>query len=40
VLDVEAGGNDAGLVEPAIELHNNFARAMIVNDLELSDVAW
>jgi len=40
VLDIEARGNDASLVESAIELHNDFARTMIVNDLELSDVTW
>ena len=39
-LDVEAGGDDAGLVEAAVELHDDLAGAVVVDDLELADVAW
>ena len=39
-LDVEARGDDAGLVEAAVELHDDLAGAVVVDDLELADVAW
>lgn len=39
-LDVEPGRDDASLVEPAVELDDNLAGAVIVDNLELSDVAW
>ena len=38
-LDVEAGRDDAGLVEAAVELDNDLARAVVVDDLEVADVA-
>ena len=38
-LEVKAGGDDAALVEAAVELHHNLARAVVVHDLELADVA-
>lgn len=34
-LDVEAGRDDAALVDPAIELDDNLAGAVVVNLLEL-----
>jgi hypothetical protein len=39
-LDVEPGRDDACLVEPAVELHDDFTRAVVVDDLEFADVAW
>ena len=38
--DVVPRGDDAGLVETAVELHDDLAGAVVVNDLELADVAW
>jgi hypothetical protein len=38
-LYVVAGGNAAGLVDAAVELYDNLARAVIVNLLELANVA-
>lgn len=38
-LDVVAGGDDTGLVEAAVELDNDLARAVVVNLLELANVA-
>ena len=38
--DVEAGGDDTGLVEAAVELDDDLARAVIIDFLELADVAW
>ena len=37
--DVEARRDDTGLVDPAVELDNNLAGAVVVDDLELADVA-
>ncbi len=37
--DVEAGGDDAGLVESPIQLDHHFPAAMVVDDLEFADVA-
>ncbi len=34
------GEMDAGLVEGAVELGRQPYRAVVVNDLELADVAW
>ena len=39
-LDVVAGGDDTGLVEAAVELHDDLAGSVVVDDLELADVAW
>ena len=36
---VEAGGDDAALVDPANELDDNLAGAVVVNDLKLANVA-
>ena len=38
-LDVVAGGDDTGLVQTAVELNDDLAGAVVVNDLELADVA-
>ena len=38
-LDVVAGGDDTGLVKTAVELNDDLAGAVVVNDLELADVA-
>ena len=37
--DIEAGRDDAALVDSAQQLDDDFARAVIVNDFELADVA-
>lgn len=37
--DVEPGGDDTALVETADEVDDDLARAVIVDDLELADVA-
>jgi hypothetical protein len=37
--DVVAGGDDTGLVETAVELDNNLAGAVVVDLLELANVA-
>ena len=39
-LDVEAGGDDPSLVEPAVELNNDFAGTVVINDFKLSDIAF
>ena len=38
-LDVVAGRDDTGLVQTAVELNDDLAGAVVVNDLELADVA-
>jgi hypothetical protein len=38
-LDVVAGGDDACLVDAAVELDDDFAVAVVVDLLELADVA-
>ncbi|TVY50686.1 Tyrosinase-like protein orsC [Lachnellula cervina] len=38
--DVEARGDDAGLVETAVELDNDLSGSVVVDFLELADVAW
>jgi hypothetical protein len=38
--DVVAGRDDTGLVEAAVELDNDLARAVVVDLLELADVAY
>ena len=38
-LDVVAGADDTGLVDAAVELNDNLAIAVVVNLLELADVA-
>ena len=38
-LDVVAGGDDTGLVQTAVELNDDLAGAVVINDLELADVA-
>ncbi len=37
--DVESGRDDAALVEPASQVDDNFAASVVVDDLELADVA-
>ena len=39
-LDVETGGDDAGLVEAPVELHDDLAGAVVVDELEFADVAF
>ena len=39
-LDVVSWRDDAGLVQTAVQLHNDLAGAVVVNDLELADVAY
>ena len=38
-LDVEMGGDDAGLVQAAVELDDDLARTVVVDDFEVTDVA-
>jgi len=38
--DVVAGGDDTALVEAAVELDNDLAGAVVVDLLELANVAW
>ena len=38
-LDVEARGDDARLVEAAVELNDDLAGAVVVDDLEVANVA-
>ena len=38
-LDVEARGDDTRLVQAAVELDDDLARAVVVDDLEVADVA-
>jgi hypothetical protein len=37
---VEARGDDASLVQAADEVDDDLAAAVVVDDLELTDVAW
>lgn len=37
--DVVAGGDGAALVQAAVQLHHNLARAVVVHKLKLADVA-
>jgi hypothetical protein len=39
-LDVEARGDDASLVQAAIQLYNNLAGTVIVDDLEFTNIAY
>lgn len=39
-LDVVAGRDDTGLVDAAVELDDNLAVAVVVNLLELANVAY
>ena len=39
MLDVEARRNDTRFVEMAVELNHNFARAMVIDDLEFTNVS-
>lgn len=38
--NVEAGRDNAGLVETAVKLDDDLATTVVVDDLELADVAW
>lgn len=38
--DVVAGRDDTGLVEAAVELDNDLAGAVVIDLLELANVAW
>lgn len=37
-LDVETGRNDTGLVQAPVELNNDLARTVVIDQLELADV--
>jgi hypothetical protein len=37
--DVESGGDDTSLVQSTVELDDDLSSSVVVNDLELSDVA-
>ena len=39
-LDVEPGRNDTGLVQAAVQLNDDLARTMVVDNLELADVSY
>lgn len=39
-LNVVAGRDDTGLVDAAVKLDNNLAVAVVVDLLELANVAW
>ncbi len=39
-LEVVSGGDHAALVESAVELNDNLARALVINNLELIDVTY
>jgi hypothetical protein len=39
VLDVEAGGDDTSFVKTSVELDDNLARAVVVDDLEFTDIS-
>ena len=39
-LDVVAGRDDAGFVQTTVELDNDLARTVVIDNLELADVAY
>jgi hypothetical protein len=39
-LDVETRRDDTGFVKASVELDDNLARTVVVDDLELVDVAF
>merc|ERR1719347_2126609 len=39
-LDVKSGRNDSALVQPSVEVHNNLASSVIIDNLELSNVSF
>lgn len=40
VPDVEAGADDAALVQPSRQLDDDLLAAVVVHDLELANVPW
>ena len=38
--DVEPGGDDSALVQASVKLDDNLSGAVVVDELELSDVAF
>ena len=38
--DVESGRDDTTLVQSTVELDDNLAASVVVDDLELADVTW
>lgn len=40
MLNVETGRDDTRFVEMAVELDDNFTRAMIIDNLEFANVSW
>lgn len=39
-LEVVSGGDDTALVQSAVQLNNDLACSLVVNDLELTDVTY
>lgn len=39
MLDVESGRDDTAFIQSTVQLYNNLAGAMVVDQLELADVA-
>lgn len=39
-LEVVSGGDNAALVESAVELNDDLTRALVINNLELADVTY
>ncbi len=39
-LDVESGWNDTTFINSAEKFNDNFAASSVINDFEVSDVAW
>ena len=39
-LEVETGRDDAALVQTAVEVDDDLSSALIIDDLELTNVAW
>lgn len=38
--DVESGRDDTGLVQSSVELNDDLSASVVVDELELADVAW
>ena len=39
-LDVESRGDNSGLVESTVQLNDDLAGSVVIDDLEVTDVAW
>lgn len=40
MLDVEARRNDTRFIEMAVKLDDDFAWAMVIDDLKFANVSW